>query len=218
MMAVDNKTAPFRLGNLFGILSIVLLSFAAVGCGEEEPPPKPKTKKTSKKKAKKKSSGGAAASAGGFSVNAYKKIPEDHRRELGENDFKVDRTGEENRDPFHSFVLFPSERLDGNEVVKVTNVCDKAEWVASEVSISSLSLVGIVSHGTRGWAQFTDPTGLGHIVGRSQCLGKEKAMVEQVGDSFVRLRVIPEAAPGAATPPAETKDYSLSPDDLQLRE
>ena len=210
-----NKNFLSYCGKFLGILCAALLSFGTAGCDDEAPPPAPRSKK------KKKASPAAALPAGGgaaFAVNSYKKIPEDHRRELSEDDFKIDRSGEENRDPFHSFVMFPSERLDGNEVIKVTNVCDKAEWVASEVSISSLSLVGIVSHGTKGWAQFTDSSGLGHIVGRSQCLGKEKAMVEQIGDSFVRLRVVPEAAPGAATPPAQTKDYSLSADDLQLRE
>ena len=208
------KTSNILAKSLF-VVGAMSLCFWSTACGDDEAAPAPKTKKAARKPAPKKGPQGDASKAG---IAGYQKIPEDHRRELSAKDFRIDKSGDENRDPFHSFVFFPNARIDGDDVVKVTNVCDRAEWVASDISISSMNLVGIVTHGTKGWAQFTDSTGMGHIVGRSECLGKEKAMVEQIGDSFVRLRVIPEAAPGAATPPPQLKDYSLSPEELQLKE
>jgi hypothetical protein len=79
-----------------------------------------------------------------------------------------------------------------------------------------MKLIGIVLYGTRSWAQFRDRANLGQIVRRGNCLGKERAIVEEIGDNFVRVRVMPEAPPGGATPEPQTVEFALYPEELKL--
>jgi hypothetical protein len=79
-----------------------------------------------------------------------------------------------------------------------------------------LRLMGIVLRGTRSYALFRDSAAFGHIVKRGDCLGKEKARVETIGAGFVRLKVTPEAPPGAPAPAPETRDIALHPEEIAI--
>ena len=79
-----------------------------------------------------------------------------------------------------------------------------------------LELIGLVKRG-RSYAQFTDRSEQDSwIVRKGDCIGQEKAIVEEVGVGFVRLSITPPAPPGAPAPPAQKQDISLHPDELEI--
>jgi hypothetical protein len=171
----------------------------------------------SKKKAGGKKVAAPAAGAPGQLKN-YPKIKEEYRRELKERDFRPDPMGEENRDPFFSFVLEAPLVTQTAGPTTARDSCSDREWRGADTNVRTLQLMAIVLQGTRSWAQFRDADSMGHIVERGFCLGKEKAVVEHIGDNFVRLKITPEAPPGAATPEPVLEDFALFPSSMDLKE
>jgi hypothetical protein len=147
-------------------------------------------------------------------------VPDEYRHNFDEKDFRPDVSGDENRDPFRSYVVrVPGNRGAENAPrIEVTEICTKENSVAPNYSLRDLNLIGIVLRGTRSYALFRDTARLGHIVRRSDCLGKEKARVEAIGSGFVRLEVIPEAPPGAPAPAPQLRDISLHPEEYSVAE
>lgn len=215
-----------RFARALGALAVAgALALGSPACGGDDPPPKPSrssgdgeegAKKATAKKASKKSGKGKGKGKGG-TIDVYPKVPDEYRHEFEDKDFLVDVTGDENRDPFRSYVLSSRAPVGGTiTTVEDTEVCNRDNSVATTFQLRNLMLLGIVLRGTNSYALFRDSGGYGHIVRRGDCLGKEKARVEAIGAGFVRLTVIPEAPPGAPAPAPQTRDIALHPEEFSL--
>lgn len=171
-----------------------------------------------KKKKRRKRGKGAAKKAAGAPGASYKKVDPELRHEFTEMDFVPDASGETNRDPFRSWVLRPA--LDGEDKGDVTSVdvCTegRVRWGARNYSVRDLELIGLVKRGLS-YAQFTDRSEKDSwIVRKGDCIGQEKAIVEEIGVGYLRLSITPPAPPGAPAPPAQKQDISLHPDELEI--
>jgi len=201
--------ARLPMRTLLALLVAVPLGLSASACGDDEPsaPPPPAKKK------RRASSGKGKTTA----LDKYDQIEDDFRRKLGESDFRPDSSGDENRDPFRSYVVRQGSvgRGTGSAItLQPTDVCTAKNSRAPGFSLRDLRLIGIVLRGTRSYAQFRDGAGFGWIVRRGDCLGKEKAIVQAVGVGSVTLEVVPDAPPNQEPPPPERKDIPLYPEEL----
>lgn len=194
------------------VLAALGLALGTVACGDDEgggsntPPPKPKKQKAA-------AAAPAAKKADGIT---YPKVDAELRRNLSEIDFVPDASGETNRDPFRSWVLRPA--LDQGEETEAIDICTegRVRWGAESYSVRDLALIGLVKRG-RSYAQFTDRSEQDSwIVRKGDCIGQEKAIVEEIGVGYVRLSITPPAPPGAPAPPAQKQDISLHPNDLEI--
>lgn len=192
------------------MLAALGLATSGAACGDDEPsstkpPPRKAAKKASKKSSKK---------GGNFT---YPKVEAELRRKLGEIDFVPDAAGETNRDPFRSWVLKPATN-EGVDAIEVVDICTEGNvrWGAQSYSIRDLSLIGLVKRG-RSYAQFTDGSERDSwIVRKGDCIGQEKAILEEIGVGYVRLSITPPAPPGAPAPPAQKQEISLHPNELDI--
>jgi hypothetical protein len=152
-------------------------------------------------------------------LDTYAHIDERFRLPFGERDFASDPGGDENRDPFRSYVIRQggSPDLKGVVPIQPTDVCTERNSRAPGHAIRDLRLIGLVLRGTRSYAQFRDPSGFGWIVRLRDCLGKEKAIVEKIGAGFVTLELVPEVA-STKEPQAERRDIQLHPAELRAEE
>jgi hypothetical protein len=201
---------------------LVLLVLAACG-GDEEgggsapppPPPKPAQPQPGQPGSKKQ-------------LAVYPKIedrvPADERptirHQFRERDFLSDPAGNENRDPFRSYVVAQPGVLNDKAGLPqdITDKCTKKQMVASNYSLRDLRLVGIVSRGPRRFALFQDSADLGNIVHRGDCLGKEKAIVKDIGAGFVTLSIETDQVLGQPPRPPEERSIPLYPEELDLSE
>jgi hypothetical protein len=159
----------------------------------------------------------ATAKAKARPISAYPKVEEEYRVKLADKDFQADIVGDDNRDPFRSYVLGVAARpRSGTEAAAQNDLCSQENSVAPTSSLREVTLIGIVLRGTQSYALFKDRRQYGHIVRRGDCLGTERARVEAIGAGFVRLAVTPEAPPGAAAPPPQTRDIQLHPQALTV--
>jgi Tfp pilus assembly protein PilP len=194
------------------LLALLLLALPACGGDDTvapEPPRPGSANKTSKSTPKGK---GKIAH-----LDTYSQILPEHRRKFTEADFRADPSGDENRDPFRSFVIRQGSLgrdSKSSASVQPTDICTMKNSRAPGYSLRDLRLIGIVLRGTRGTAQFRDPRGDGWIVKRGDCLGKEKALVQAIGVGSVTLEVMPEAPPNTEPPPPERRDIPLYPAEL----
>jgi hypothetical protein len=187
------------------------------GCDDEgsTASPPPSSTKTSANRGRKGKRSGKKDKAGALQV--YGKVPDNYRHSFSERDFIPDVTGDENRDPFRSYIVnMPGQRGRDDVVTGGNSICNKDNSVATSYSLRALRLIGIVLRGTKSYALFRDSRSYGHIVRRGDCLGKELARVEAIGAGFVRLMVIPEAPPGAPAPPPQARDVALYPEEIAL--
>jgi hypothetical protein len=104
-----------------------------------------------------------------------------------------DFSGPDMRDPFQSFVIPPSG-LGGPAVAEgegrvVTQKCvRKDQFQATSFNYQQLKLVGIVAQGTQRKVLVMGGN-LGYILKKGDCVGKEKAVVKDVGPTFVTFQV-----------------------------
>ena len=108
------------------------------------------------------------------------------RHAFKERDFAA----EQNRDPFQSLIL-PIGPLPG-AAPALTKKCPREEQlVATGYSYTDLKLVGIVAEGAqRKVLMMGGP--LGYIIKRGDCVGKEKAVVKDIGLGYVTFQVDPD--------------------------
>lgn len=195
---------------------LVVFSFAVglSACGDDSASSsssrKPKARKNSKRKANKK--------AVVVPFSTYPKVDSDLRHKLREIDFTPDPSGKTNRDPFRSWVLSLAE--EETEVIKVVDVCKEegngVAWEARGFSVRDLNLIGIVRRG-RNYAQFADKGDAGSwIVREGDCVGQEKAIVEEVGIEFIKLIITPPTPSGRPAPPAQPQIISLHPGEEEI--
>lgn len=194
------------------VLGVAGLLSTAAACGDDEaasssrPPP-----------AKKLVAAKQAPAATGQAQAGYPKVNEELRRPLSEIDFVPDASGDTNRDPFRSWVLRPLMETSTTQV-EFVDVCTegKVRWGAPNYSVRDLVLIGLVKRG-RSFAQFTDRSEKDSwIVRKGDCIGQEKAIIEEVGVGFVSLSITPPAPPGAPAPPAQRQSISLHPDEIEI--
>ncbi len=197
------------------VLAASGLALGTAACGDDDSGSS-SNKKPTPKKVHKKAPAAAAAGAKGAGFT-YPKVDAELRRSLGEIDFVPDASGETNRDPFRSWVLKPAIANEG-EGPAIVDICTegKVRWGAQSYSVRDLSLIGLVKRG-RSYAQFTDRSERDSwIVRKGDCIGQEKAILEEIGVGYVRLSITPPAPPGAPAPPAQKQDISLHPNELEI--
>lgn len=120
----------------------------------------------------------------------------------------------QNRDPFQSFLL-PQIPTTGNTLVQIdpTKKCLRDDqMVATTYSYSELKLVGIVALGTQRKVLMIVGRE-GYIIKRGDCVGKEKAVVKDIGTSYITFQIDPD--PTSASQRA-AQEYSIQLNPKQL--
>ncbi len=203
--------------NMRYLLPFALL-LAAPACGEDDPPPPPKGGAPGAKPGGK---GGKPPPQIAPRVRVEDRVldPDEKkgiRHAFKERDFTVDAN---NRDPFQSFVL--NQGLTPTNEVKpldVTKQCTRPEqMVASNYSYTDLRLVGIVAQGTQRKVLMMDSANYGHIIKRGDCVGREKAVVKDIGTGYITFTVgADETSATGAVKPAEERSLQLYPNQMPL--
>lgn len=195
-------------------LCVVGLGLGGAACGDDEAAKSSKPKKNKPKNNRK----AAAAEPVAEDTSTYPKVDEGLRHVFADADFVPDSAGETNRDPFRSWVLKPKLEAEVSDEPQAVDVCTKAgvRWGAESYSVRDIDLVGLVKRG-RSYAQFTDRSDTDSwIVRKGDCIGQEKAIIEEIGVGYVRLSITPDAPPGSPAPKPQKQDISLHPDELEL--
>ena len=209
------------------ILHAIEMTSAACGGGKDEPA-------EGQQAGQPVAAGAAAQPAGGGSGSAKKDplqinikvedvVPADEvatiRHRFKERDFAPDLTGDENRDPFQSFVIVqPGVGTTNNPgtPMPATDQCTSKQQVATNYALRDLRLAAIITRGLKRYALFQDTADLGHVVAKLDCLGKEKARVKEIGERTVTLELVPEQAPNQAPRAPEEKSIPLYPTELPV--
>jgi Tfp pilus assembly protein PilP len=134
------------------------------------------------------------------------------RHDFKDRDFVADQT----RDPFQSFVIVPQELTEKSESKPKGPCTRKEQFVATNYSYMDLRLVGIVSQGTQRKVLMIDRGNLGHIVRRGDCVGKEKAVVKDIGTGYVTFVVEPENDGRTPAQPPQEHSVQLHPKQLDV--
>jgi len=133
------------------------------------------------------------------------------RHAFRDRDFDPDH----NRDPFESFLTQMGPRTPGPP--GLTPKCPREDQlVASSYSYSDLKLVGIVAQGTQRKVLMVNGRE-GWIIKRGDCVGKEKAVVKDIGDGHITFLVDADTAAANQRPPEEYS-VQLNPKQLSLNE
>jgi Tfp pilus assembly protein PilP len=106
------------------------------------------------------------------------------RHDFKDRDFVADQS----RDPFFNFVIMPVGITDNSNNPKPEphQSCKRRDqFVASNYSYADLHLIGIVSERTMRKVMMVDTTGRGYIIKRGDCVGKEKAVVKDIGAGYI---------------------------------
>lgn len=102
-----------------------------------------------------------------------------------------DFQGVDIRDPFQSFVILQpglggsDNKIDVTQTPKCTR---KDQFVATSSNYQQLKVIGIVSQGTQRKVLLTDGR-IGHIVKKGDCVGKERAVVKDIGAGYITFAV-----------------------------
>jgi Tfp pilus assembly protein PilP len=134
------------------------------------------------------------------------------RHEFQDRDFVADQV----RDPFQSYVIAQPGLIEEQEK-KVEGPCNRPEqFVASNYSYLDLRLVGIVAQGTQRKVLMMDRGNLGHIIRRGDCVGKEKAVVKDIGTGYVTFVIAPDPEDKNPNRASEERSVQLHPKGLQV--
>jgi hypothetical protein len=126
------------------------------------------------------------------------------RHEFKDRDFAGDLA----RDPFHSYVIEQPDLARGGDKPKDLGPCRRSDQlIASTFSVRELKLVGIARQGTKRKVLMVDPANVGHSIERSDCVGKEKALVQDIGTGYIHFQINPEQPDRGPQRPVE--DYSV---------
>jgi len=137
-------------------------------------------------------------------ANACEPCPERQtiRHRFADRDFLADQV----RDPFQSYVIVPTDLVEKTEK-KQEGPCNRPEqFIATNYSYLDLKLVGIVSQGTQRKVLMMDRGNLGHIIRRGDCVGKEKAVVKDIGTGYVTFVI---AGDEEARTPVAPEEHSV---------
>ena len=202
-----------------------LLFLALVGCGGDEEPAAsaPSAPGGGKAAAAAKA---AKAKAGKPLVPKLKvedRVPEPAekasiRHQFRDRDFAVELS---NRDPFQSFVLGQKGLVptDSSKLPQdVTKKCQRDDqFVASNYSYTDLRLVGIVAERAQRRVLMMDAGNLGHIIKKGDCVGREKAVVKDIGTGFITFQVQPEDTSTGQARNIEEHSVQLYPNQMPVQ-
>jgi Tfp pilus assembly protein PilP len=126
------------------------------------------------------------------------------RHQFRERDFAP----ETNRDPFQasSMIVGTNATNDTTKPSQQPVEC-KSTLIASNYSYADLKLVGIVAQGTQRKVLMMDPGNMGRIIHTGDCVGKEKALVKEIGTNYLTFLVTAEA--GGPGKQARTDEHSI---------
>src|SRR5262245_10964500 len=94
-----------------------------------------------------------------------------------------------NRDPFQSFLIGQLDTTaSGTPKAAPTERCKDNQWKIADYSYADLKLVGIVSMGTQRKVLLMAGN-KGEIIMRGNCVGKERAIVKEIGATYVTLQL-----------------------------
>jgi len=184
-------------------LLIAVLMLAA--CGDEPAP-------TAKPKAGGPAPAAAANRAGAqVTLNLRPKVDKQYRKEFTQADFTPDPTGDVNRDPFYSYLIAPTAQQAVQH-----DECE-GHMVGEKYGYNDLKLKAIVMRGTKNFAMWRDPSGIGNLAYQGDCLSKDRARVIEITPSCVRIEIRGDAPPGAPAPPAHEDKACLHADDVEIQ-
>jgi len=208
----------------------LLMALLASACGgEDDPPPPPRQNPNAPAGAGAPAAPAAAPPAAGAPRPAGTKpkiedrvtIEEEEsiRHKFSNRDFVVD---ENNRDPFQSFVLIQPGLTGQNETLQreVTKKCLRDDqFKATSYSYQDLALVGIIAERTQKRVLMMQPDNKGVLIRKGDCVGREKAVVKDIGAGFITFQVEPEDAVGVGqTRQVEEHSVQLYPNSQVLGE
>src|SRR5262249_35477021 len=100
-----------------------------------------------------------------------------------------------NRDPFQSFLIGQVDTANADKPDKrgTTERCRDNQWKIPDYSYADLKLVGIVSMGTQRKVLLMAGN-KGEIIMRGNCVGKERALVKEIGATYVTLQLAGDVA------------------------
>lgn len=137
------------------------------------------------------------------------------------------------RDPFQSFIV-PQPGLalgagpgagsgagagpgdDGKASDPASRCTREEQLVAQGYSYQDLKLVGIVTQGLQRKVLMLDSTNLGHIIKRGDCVGRERAVVKEIGKEFITFELRQEVAGPAGRRAPEQRSVQLYPKQLPV--
>jgi Tfp pilus assembly protein PilP len=112
---------------------------------------------------------------------------ENIRHVFKERDFALDAG---NRDPFKSFLIGNTETGPKDpDKPRPAEHCKPDGWKIPDYSYADLKLVGIVSMGTQRRVLLMAGN-KGEIITRGNCVGKERALVKEIGATYVTLQLV----------------------------
>jgi hypothetical protein len=139
------------------------------------------------------------------------------RHEFKDRDFVSDGTSDHARDPFQSFVIVPPELTKKADKTIEPGPCTRPDqFVAPNYSYQELRLVGIVQQGTQRKVLMMAGT-KGQIIKRGDCVGKEKAVVKDIGTGYITFLINPEQSDNAPKRPSEEHSVQLYPNGPELQ-
>lgn len=130
----------------------------------------------------------------------------------------------DNRDPFESLLVKQFGSSSGQDPALVrdpTQRCVKKDQLrATGVSYLDLRLVGIVAQGTERRVLMIDPSGpfgpYGEIIKRGDCVGKEKAIVKDIGTGYVTFEIPQDVSPTGQAREPEQRSVQLHPKQIPV--
>ena len=196
----------------------MLLLLALASCSDDEPgaPPPPPGGKAPPKPAAK----GAKLLVPKLKIEDRVTDPEEKasiRHQFRDRDFAIEQT---NRDPFQSFVLGQKGLVptDGGLQREITKRCQREDqFVASNYSYTDLRLVGIVAERAQRKVLMMDAGNLGHIIKKGDCVGREKAVVKDIGAGFITFQVQPEDTSTGQVRTVEEHSVQLYPNQIPVQ-
>lgn len=135
------------------------------------------------------------------------------RHEFKDRDF----VAEQSRDPFQSFVIIQKGLEEPIEQKREPGPCTRQDqFRATNYSYLDLRLVGIVAKGTQRKALMMDRGDVGQIIKRGDCVGKEKAVVKDIGAGFITFVVAYDADGSTPNRQPQERTVQLNPKGLVI--
>ncbi len=198
-----------------------ILIFALVGCGDDPAPPPPPGGPGSPAAAKPAAKAATKKLVPKLKVEDRVPDPAEKlsiRHQFRDRDFAVEVS---NRDPFQSFVLGQKglAPADGSKLAQdVTKRCQRDDqFVATNYSYTDLRLVGIVAERAQRKVLMMDAGNLGHIIKKGDCVGREKAVVKDIGAGFITFQVQPEDTSTGQQRTVEEHSVQLYPNQIPVQ-
>jgi hypothetical protein len=123
------------------------------------------------------------------------------------------------RDPFQPFIVTLPGLGPGSDE-KTTdparNCTRDDQMVAQNYSYQDLKLAAIVTQGTQRKVLMLDSTNLGHIIKRGDCVGKERAVVKEIGNEFITFEVQQDVVGAGPRREPEQRSVQLYPKQIPV--